>query len=126
VASQPDHPHHHAPKIALGVALLGAVVFVSAADRGHPWILCLGSLMLVASMVLSGAHWTISEVRRVNRPADDAFSEGYEAGFDRGWRERDSEVKPNLVALPGLSASPENADSCGEQPQLPAERASNT
>lgn len=118
------HPQHHIPKIALGLALVGAVVLVSAADRGHPWILCLGSLMIVASMVLAGAHWTISEVRRVNRPADDAFSEGYEAGFDRGWRERDAEVRPNLVALPSLSASPENADSCGEEVQLTAERAS--
>lgn len=33
----------------------------------------------------------------VNRPADEAFTEGWEAGYDKGWRE--GRQRPKLVAI---------------------------
>lgn len=126
MASLPDTRQacQAAPKVALGVSMTGATVFAAGADRGHPWILGLGIILLVGAMVLGASAWVVVEVRRVNRPADDAFTEGYEAGFDRGWRDRDADARPNLVLLPSAVVSTESADSCDQEVQLTAESAS--
>lgn len=114
-------------RCAIGLSLCGAVVFAAGADR-FASIRQLGEIVLGAGLLLGIAQWIITEVTRevrtVNRPADDAFSEGWEAGYDKGWRDRDGESRPKLVILPTASASDESADSCSPTPHVTAERAS--
>lgn len=122
------HPHRLQvrPQVALALVLVGGTVFAAGADR-FASIRDLGEVVLCAGLLLGVGHFVvtevIAEVQRVNRPADDAFTEGYEAGYDRGWRDRNDEVRPNLVVLPSRSASSESADSCGPATQVPADRA---
>lgn len=111
-------------RVAAGLGLVGSLFFAVAIGR-EPVLARIGTLtMLVAAMIYC-THRLMGEIRHVNRPADDAFTEGYEAGYDRGWRDGNDAPQRNLVLLPSLSASAEIADTCGTESHIPASRASN-
>jgi hypothetical protein len=105
--------------------LIGTVLLVAAIDRDNS-LTVIGALFVVASMVTYAGGLLVHEIRSVNRPADDAFSEGYEAGYDRGWRDGSDHARPPLVGLVGgAKAGVKVADSCDTEPQRGAGRASN-
>lgn len=112
-------------RASLAVLLVGMVTLVSAIDRDRS-LTVIGALLIVASMVMFAAGVLLAEIRSVNRPADDAFTEGYEAGYDRGWRDGNAEARPPVVRLVGgAEIGTEVASSCDTGPQRDAGRASN-
>lgn len=111
------------PRIALGMLMVGAVDFAAAIGR-HPVFTAMGLTLCLAAMILYAMWRVITEVRTVNRPADEAFTEGWEAGYDKGWRDGNADAKPALTVLPGLLAQPDFAGKCGDTPHASANGAS--
>lgn len=64
----------------------------AAADGWHASdVRSLGLGVAVTGIVLAATRY-------VNRPADEAWSDGYEAGYDKGWR--DCNRAPQLTVTP--------------------------
>lgn len=85
----------------LGAGLLAAGIGISVATAGDRGIAArFGLLLAFAGIAALVGGWIVRAVRRVNRPADVAWTDGYEAGYDKGWLDHNAEARPNLVALP--------------------------
>jgi hypothetical protein len=119
---------HHAKltghRTTIGLVLCGAIMLAGAIDRDTSFTI-VGVLLVLAGMLSHACELIVREVRTVNRPADDAFTEGYESGYDRGWRDGNAEARPRLVAVLGPDSGRDIADTCDVATQRRAGRASN-
>lgn len=84
-----------------GTAICGGIVALALSNRsdleGDGYLLVLvGVVVLVAAML---ARCVTARLAKVNRPADAAFQEGYEMGYDRGWLEGHRKARPVVVGL---------------------------
>lgn len=76
--------------------LLGVAAPLAATAAGTTMLIiwrAFDSLRSIGMVIaIGGVAWLctarlIRAVRATNRPADDAWHEGYEAGYDKGWRD---------------------------------------
>jgi hypothetical protein len=75
-------------RTAVGLSFAGCALF--AADVGRvPELAVIGMLLCIVAAMLYCSELVIREVRAANRPADQAWLDGFEAGYDRGWRDHD-------------------------------------
>ena len=88
--------------VRVGVALfaLGLICFSCSIDRSSDGR-ALGVLLTVAGMIVYATCYVVDAVNKVNRPADDAWDDGYEVGFNKGWLERDGEMRSPLRLVAG-------------------------
>jgi hypothetical protein len=120
---------HHAKitasRAALWLGFAGLVALGSAIDR-DPFLTAVGCLLVAAAMLLQLGAVLSGQIERTNRPADDAFVEGYEAGYDRGWRDGNDGARQPLALIPTRVGSADCvADNCDPLTQRQARRASN-
>lgn len=58
-----------------------------------------GPVLMVLGAVLSTACIICSTIRLHLRPASDAYEQGHQAGFDKGWTEGHRTARPVVVNL---------------------------
>lgn len=61
-----------------------------------------GAVVAVAGIAIAGWARLAKVITSHNRPADHAYTEGYEAGYDKGWR--DGRARPTLTVIHGERA----------------------
>lgn len=66
--------------------VLSLVAFAGSLGRNDDLRTGAALVILLSGMVMC-THQAILEVKRCNRPADVAWTEGHEAGYDKGWQE---------------------------------------
>jgi hypothetical protein len=118
------HAKITASRAALWLGFAGLVALGSSIDR-DPFLTAIGCLVVAAAMLLQLGAVISDQIQRTNRPADDAFVEGYEAGYDRGWRDGADGVRQPLTLMPTRTGSDPVADNCDPALQRQARRASN-
>lgn len=81
--------------VAAGTTMIGASRF--AVTLG-----LIGAVLAVAGIAIAGWAQLTKVITAHNRPADHAYGEGYEAGYDKGWR--DGRARPTLTVIHGERA----------------------
>jgi hypothetical protein len=83
---------------ALGASVVGLFLIAGAAERDWT-VTALGvAVLLVGSMALC-TRAVCDKLDKVNRPADEAWTEGYESGYDKGWRDGNNAARPTLRVM---------------------------
>lgn len=90
---------------ALGAAMfvLGLALGIGTYGHHNSDALAAAAVMVLGGVVAYAAGFVVEEVRRVNRPADEAWQDGYEIGHNRGWLDRDGELRKVVTPLRVLS-----------------------
>jgi hypothetical protein len=57
-----------------------------------------GKAVVLGAVLLTYAY-LCRVIRQVNRPADEAYRDGFDAGHDKGWREGRASMRPRVVRL---------------------------
>jgi hypothetical protein len=90
---------------ALGASVVGLFLIAGAAERDWT-VLALGVVTLIMGAMAHFTRTICEKLDQVNRPADEAWTEGYEAGYDKGWRDGNSAARPTLRMMKdGAAAS---------------------
>jgi hypothetical protein len=93
------HAKINASRAALWLGFVGLVTLGSSIDRDQ-FLTAIGGLFVAAAMLLQLGAVLSAQIERTNRPADDAFVEGYESGYDRGWRDGADSVRQTVTLMP--------------------------
>lgn len=85
-------------RLAAGLGLVGVGCYMAAFGRDGD-LVALAVLLVLAAGIVWGTNSVIAEIRKVNRPADQAWHDGYEIGHDKGWQAGYAAANPNVVKL---------------------------
>lgn len=88
------------PAIAISAILFATGTTLIAASIGRNQDLrSIGAVIALGAMIVLSTHLIIRCVQQTNRPADQAFLDGYEVGYDKGWCEATTAGHPNVVSI---------------------------
>lgn len=87
------------------VAVVAGLILAAGSFERDMSLMVVGCVVLiVGAMVLCTRH-VADTLRAVNRPADEAWTEGYESGYDKGWRDGNNDARPKMTVLRGELAA---------------------
>lgn len=94
------------PALLASSSFIGAGTAITAIYfQTDPDVSRIGLFVALAGVcVLIGAQ-LVRAIQRVNRPADAAFTEGYEMGYAAGYREGRRTDRPTVVTMPSAHAA---------------------
>jgi len=84
---------------SIGIAMLGWAVMAVSIERDVD-VFALGILVVVIGLGWHCTHQVMVRITQHNRPADDAWRDGYELGYDKGWSEGNAgQSNNNLIMM---------------------------
>lgn len=93
------------PVLAAGSFLVGTGTTIATAYfRRDPEVSAIGLALMLMGVVVVVGSFVMRALRRVNRPAEIAFDEGYQMGYDKGYIEGRRIGSPTLVTMPARRA----------------------
>lgn len=96
------------------LVMLGASVEIAAIDRWAD-LRVFSAVLVLGGLVMYFAGRILDAIEHTNRPAEDAWEDGYEIGFNKGWLERDEQARAqhavtHLRAVPAIIDNEEGDD----------------
>lgn len=82
-----------------GTTIIVGLLIGAAGFERDPFVTLAGALTMLAGLMTLCTKYVADVLQTVNRPADEAWTEGYESGYDKGWRDGHAVGRPTLTVM---------------------------